>query len=192
MANTLVTPNLIKTARAIIYTKSSAVTVSTSATLLSLFSGVFSVAKNIIITPPKGDVKQVVLLGETVSTKQPLQTFQNYILEEASWELPRVTGTLSFDINEDNLDLIMAGSGTATVTATYHMYQYGGSDSGKTRVVGAILIVFKHGSGIREILLNNAYIISLGDIKSTSSEGHIERDFEITCAIEDYVDHFKD
>ena len=192
MANTLTTPNVIKVARGIVYTKASAVTVSTSATILSLFTTVYNKAKNIVITPPKGDVVQVDMIGETASTLGATQTFQNYLLEEKPWTLAKITGTLLFDKDEDNLDLAIAGAGTATVTASYHMYHYGGSDSGKTRVPMAMLVVFKHGSGIREVLLNNLYLISLGDIKGTGTDGHVERDFEGVCHAENFVDHIKD
>ena len=91
-------------------------------------------------------------------------------------------------VAEDNFDLAMAGAGTQVVTGAYTSYMYGSSTSGKTRVPMAVLVLFKHGSGIREILLNSLFITSLGDIKSTGSDGHLERDFEGVCAQENYVD----
>lgn len=191
MSNTLITPNLIKVSRAIVYTKASSVTPSTSATLLSLFSTVYNKAKNIVITPPKGEVVHEPLLGESAAATAPTQTFQNFIMDEKAWEGAKITGTLASDINEDNIDLAVNGAGTATVSGTYHWYQYGGSDSSKTRVQGAMLIVFKHGSGIKEVLLNNVFL-TFGDEKSTGSDGHIERDFEGICAPQDYIKSFKD
>lgn len=192
MANTLTTPSVIKASRATVYTTATAVTVSTSATLLSLFSTVYNKAKDIKITPPTGAVEIVNMIGETASAVAVTQTFQNYLMDEKPYTLAKISGTLLLDKDEDNLDLAMAGGGTATVTATYHMYQYGGSDSSKKRVPMAMLVVFKHGTGIREVLLNQLFITALGDIKSTGSDGHIERDFEGVCAPEFYYDHFKD
>jgi hypothetical protein len=195
MANTLTTPNVIKVARAVIYTSATAVTVPTTpfaATLSSLFSTVYNKAKDIKITPPTGAINQIDLVGQTTSALGLTQTFQNYLMEEKSWTFAKISGTLLLDKDEDNFDLMIAGAGTATVSASYHWYQYGGSDSGKTRVLGAALVVFKNGTGIREILLNSLYITSLGDIKATGADGHIERDFEGVCAPETYLDSFKD
>jgi len=192
MANTLTNPNVIRVARAIVYTKATAVTVSTSATLVSLFSTVFNKAKNIVITPPVGDVEQIPMIGETASAVGATQTFQNYLMDEKSWTAAKITGTLLMDINEDHILLMIAGAGTATVTASYHLYNYGGNDSAKKRVNGAMLVVFKHGTGIREVLLNQLFITKLGDIKGTSADGHVEQDFEGICATEFFYDQFKD
>src|SRR3990167_4559031 len=134
MANQLTTPTPIRAARAIVYTKATAVTVSTSATLVSLFTAstdIYNLAKNITITPPSGEVEQVDMLGETASTLGATQTFQNYILNEKPYTLAKISGTLLFQADEDDVDLAFGGAGTATVTATYHLYYYGGSDSGK-------------------------------------------------------------
>lgn len=193
MANTLTKPNVIKVGNAIGYTKSTAVTVSTSATLSSLFTGgVKNKFKNIVITPPTGSVENVPMIGETASAEGSALTFQNYILDEKPWTLAKVTGTQLLDVNEDDFDAMNAGTGTAVVTNTYTEYQHGASDSGKKRVAGAFLVVFKHGTGIREVLLNNLWIMNLGDIKATGADGHLERDFEAICAAEYYIDRFKD
>ena len=50
---------------------------------------------------------------------------------------------------------------------------------------------FKHGTGIREVLLNNA-LITLGEVKGTGADRHVERDIEVTCAGENFHDRFKD
>ncbi len=191
MTNTLTNPNVVRVQRAIVYTDVDGVTVSTSATLLSLFSGVFNKAKNITITPPKGDVEKIDLIGETASALGNTLTFQNYLLEEKSFQLGKIAGTILFDINEDNFDTMAGGAGTGVVTNSYTELQYGASDSSKTRLAGAVLVLFKHGAGIREVLVNNA-LIMLGDIKGTSADGHVERDFEIVCAPENFHDRFKD
>ncbi len=138
MSNTLTKPNVIKVQRAIVYTDNNGVTVSTSATLLSLFSGVYNKVKNIVITPPKGAVRKIDMIGETASTAGNTLTFQNYLINEDPFELAKLTGTLLLDIDEDNFDTMAGGAGTAVVTASYTEYQYGASNSGKTRLQGAI------------------------------------------------------
>jgi len=195
MTNTLITPTPIRVQRAIIYTKATAVTVSTSATLVSLFTAstdIYNKAKNITITPPTMEVVQENMLGETTSSLAPTQTFQNYVITEKPQTMAKISGTVLLDCDEDNLDLMYMGAGTATVTGSYHAYQVGGSDSSKKRVQGAILVLFKSGTKIREVLLNSIFITKLGDIKATGSDGHLERDFEGECHAENYVDSRKD
>jgi len=116
---------------------------------------------------------------------------QNYLLEEKAFAPAKLTGTILFDTIETNFDLMAGGVGTQNVSGDYTEYQYGASDSAKTRVQGAVLILFKVGSALREILFNNAFIV-LGDIKSTGSDGHIERDFELICAGENFHDRVLD
>jgi len=196
LANQLTKPVPMRVGHAVAYMKSTAVTVASATTLLSLFTAASEIqnhVKNLVITPPTGEIDKVDLIGETTSTNQPLQTFQNYILEEKSWSLAKVTGTLLLKPNEDPFDVMATGSGTAAVSASYTRRQYGGSDASKVRKVGSLLLHFPiSATDIRSILFNNAYITSLGDIKATGNDGHLERDFEIICAPENYVDDFLD
>jgi len=195
MANTLTTPTPIRVGKAVVYMKATAVTVLDSATIQSLYAvgDIQATVKNLTITPPTGAVDIVHMIGETASTLEPTQTFQNYLLDEKSWTLAKVTGTLLWNVGDENpLELAMCGAGTAEPTS-YHRYQYGGSDSGKTRVVGSMAIHFPIASTeIRTVLLNNALITSLGDIKATGADGHLERDFELVCAPENYLDEVHD
>lgn len=195
MANQLTQANVIKVQRAVVYTKATAVTVNTAATLVSLFTGstdIFYKAKNVVITPPEGVIEKIDMIGETASALGTTLTYQNYLLEEKPWSLPKVSGTILLDTAEDNFDLQVGGAGTQVVAGAYTEYNYGASDSGKTRVVGALLVVFKFGATLREVLLNNLWITKLGDIKSTGSDGHLERDFEGTCSLENFSDRFLD
>ena len=195
MTNQLNQANVIKVQKAVIYTKASAVTVATDATLLSLFTAstdIYFKAKNVVITPPTGEIEKIDLLGETASALGTTAVYQNYLLEEKPWSLPKVSGTILLDAVEDNFDLAIAGAGTQVVAGAYTEYNYGASDSGETRGVGSLLVVFKVGSAIREVLLNNLFMTKLGDIKSTGSDGHLERDFEATCSLENYSDRFLD
>ncbi len=196
MANQLTTPVPIRAGKAVIYMKSSAVTVSSTATVISLFTAstdIQAIVKTLTITPPTGEVDKIDMIGETASAVEPNQTFQNYLLEEKSWTLAKLTGTLLWNVSDENpFELAMCGAGTAEPTS-YHRYQYGGSDSTKTRVVGSVAVHFPIGTtDLRTILFNNAYITSLGDIKATGADGHLERDFELICAPENYLDEVKD
>ena len=196
MANQLTKPTTIRAGKAVVYLSATAVTVATGDTLVSEFTAATDIqnhVKNLVITPPIGAIDKIDLIGETTSVLQPLQTFQNYLLEEKSWSFAKVTGTILLKPDEDPFDNMISGDGTQAVTGAYTRRQYGGSDSSKLRKVGALLIHMPlNASDIRSILLNNAYIVSLGDIKATGADGHLERDFEITCAPENYADDFLD
>jgi len=196
MTNQLKTPLPIRVGKAVVYIKATAVTLTDSATIISKFTestNIQATVKNLTITPPMGAVDKIDMIGETASTLEPTLTFQNYLLEEKSWTLAKVSGTLLWNVSDENqLELAMGGAGTAEPT-DYHRYQYGASDSGKKRVVGSIAIHFPIGTtDIRTILLNNALVTSLGDIKATGADGHLERDFEMVCAPENYVDEVRD
>jgi len=195
MANTLTTPTPIRVGKAVVYVKATAVTVTDSATILSLYAvgDIQATVKNLTITPPSGAVDKVDMIGETASTLEPTLTFQNYLLDEKSWTLAKVTGTMLWNVSDENpLELAMCGAGTGEPTS-FHRYQYGASDSGKTRVVGSMAIHFPVGTtDLRTVLLNNALIVSLGDIKGTGADGHLERDFELVCAPENYIDEVRD
>ncbi len=107
MANQLTQANVVKVQRAIIYTDEDGVTVSTSATLVSLFTAstdILNSAKNLVITPPKGDVVQIDLVGETTSALGNTRTFQNYLLEEKPFAPAKLAGTILFDTIETNFD----------------------------------------------------------------------------------------
>jgi len=195
MANLLTTAVPIRVPKAVMYVKSTAVTVSSSATLLSLFTAATDIqnhVKNLTISQPKGDIDKIDLIGETTSTNQPLQTFQNYLIEEKPYTFGKITGTLLLKPNEDPFDVMASGSGTAAVTNTYTRRQYGGSDSSKLRKVGSILLYIPiSATDIRGVLLNNA-VVTMGDIKATGADGHLERDFEAICSPDNYVDDFLD
>jgi len=196
MANQLTTPVPIKVGNAIIYMDKAAVTVAAAATLVSLFTAATDIqnhVKDLTIAPPEGAVDKVDLIGETTSTMQPLQTHQNYVLEEKPFGLAKISGTLLVKPNEDFFELAFAGAGTAAVTASYTRYQYGGSDAAKKRVPCAILLLCNvSATDVMSVLLNSAYITKLGDIKATGADGHLERDFEAVCAPENFVIDYLD
>lgn len=197
MANQLTKPVPIRVGKAVVYAKATAVTVTNSATILSLFtaaSDIQNIVKNLVITPPSGEIDIVNLIGETASAIEPTLTFQNYLLEEKAWTLPKISGTLLLDGNCDEtvFDLAFTGAGVGEPTGSKR-HQPGASDSGSTRVVGSLIVHFPMGtSTLRTILFNNLYITSLGDIKATGADGHLEQDFEGVCSPDNYLDEFKD
>lgn len=197
MANQLTKPVPIRVGKAVVYAKASAVTVTDSATILSLFTAstdIYNKAKNIVITPPMGEIEKIDMIGETASTLEPTLTFQNNLVEEKSWTFARISGTLMLDGNcdEDIFDLMITGAGVSEPT-TFKRHQYGASDSGNTRVVGSIMVHFPMGATtLKSILFNNFYLTKLGDIKSTGSDGHLERDFEGTCTPDNYLEEVRD
>jgi len=194
MTNTLQRPEPIRVGKGVVYIKATAVTVTDSATLLSLFSAsdIQAIVKNVTITPPAGAVEKIDMIGETASAYEPNLTFQNYLMEEKPFSLAKASGTLLWTVSDENqLELAQGGAGTAEPT-NFHRYQYGASDSGKTRVVCSMLVHFPIGTtDLRSILLNNAYV-TLGDIKATGADGHLERDFELVCAPENYLEEVRD
>jgi len=196
MANQLTTPSPIRVGHATIYMKKTAVTVASAATLVSLFTAASEIQnhiKDLTITPPEGAVDMVNLIGETTSTNQPLQTHQNYVFEEKPFTAAKISGTMILKPDEDPFELAFAGAGTAAVTASYTRYQYGGSDATKLRVPCAILLLCSvSATDIMAVLLNNAYITKLGDIKATGTDGHMERDFEATCSPDNFVIDYLD
>ena len=197
MANQLTKPVPIRVGLAVVYGKSTAVTVSSSATVLSLFTGasdIKSFVKNLVITPPSGEIEMIHMIGETASAKEPNFTFQNFLLEEKPWTAAKITGTLVLDGNcdEDIFDIMMSDAGIAEPSGS-RRHQYGASTASNARKVGSLIVHFPMGaSTLRTILFNNLYLTKLGEIKSTGSDGHLERDFEGVCSPDNYLDEFKD
>ncbi len=196
MTNQLTKAVTIRVGKAVVYVKATAVTVASDATVLSLFaaSTIFNGVKNLVITPPTGEIEKIDMIGETASALEPNYTFQNYLLEEKSWTFAKISGTLILDGNcdEDVFDDMIGGTGVGEPSGSKRI-QYGASDSSRTRVVGSLIVHFPIGtSTLRTILFNNLYLTKLGDIKSTGSDGHLERDFEGTCTPDNYIDEFKD
>jgi len=196
MANQLTTPIPIRAAKGIIYAKSTAVTIDNSTTIISEFTAatdIQCIIKDLTITPPKGEIGKIDLIGETASALEPEFTFQNYLLEEKSFEFAKLSGTLLFQQDESPFDTMSSGAGIAEPT-NYHRYQIGASDSGKTRKVGAValhILGAVAATDIKTILFNNCYIM-LGDIKATGADGHLEQDFELVCAPENYLEEVRD
>ncbi len=160
--------------------------------------------KNLVFTPPKGEVEVVNLMGEESTTTGAgvisTGAFQNQIFDEKSWSEATLTGTMIFTAHSDGAvatfiipDLIEAVTGLGqTISTTYHRHTFGDSTSGQTRVTaGCIFIVMKNGVEEATLAMNKPFI-SLGEIKPTGEEGHYEVDVEIKALCKNAVLELKD
>lgn len=158
-------------------------TINSSTTLESQFSGgtAIGVMKDITISPPEGDVDIVNFLGEDASG------FQNALLEEKSFGLAEITGTMSIDADE-TLQTIAYGAGTSSASG-YTRYRAG---NGTRATDGGFLVLLDNGTAEMAVVLNNLIITKLGDIKPTGTDGHWEQEFTAKCLPADYHEEIKD
>lgn len=194
MAN-IVTGNFIPSfhaAQGIIKFDTAAVTFSESAALDTFYATTATAAqiiacKDITVTPPKGEVEVVQLLGTetvTVGAGAPAGgTFQNTIFDEKSYGEGSLSCTLILVGDPTNMpDLIHLALGTGiAISSTHKRYTFGSSDSNETRnASGSILLSCENGTEEFHIVMNNPYV-NVGDVKPTSMEGHFEIAFEAKC-----------
>lgn len=138
------------------------------------------VIKDISVTVPEGDVDIVNYLGEDSNG------FQNAELEESSFGLAEMTGTMSVN-SAEVLETIAYGAGTAGTSHT--LYQAGDGSRVKN---GAFLINLDNGTDEVSVVLNNIRITSLGDISVTGADGHWEMEFTAKCLPKDFYIEYKD
>lgn len=162
----------------------SAVTFDTGTALnAETYATTVTAAKNVTITPPKSEVEQIALLGEsTVSIgagNPDTGVYQNAFMDEKNWTNWTATGTLVLT-GDEVLETLIAGTGTA-ITGSYTRYTFGSTTSSKTRVVvGAMLFDLYNGSERATVVMSNVYV-NLGEIKPTAVDGHFEVDFDAAC-----------
>lgn len=117
---------------------------TTAASLSGAFTSsgyeVSSAMKNITITPPETSWEKQDLLGKTSTN------FQNQILDEKPVGIATIIGTLVLGEDETISDLLISGSATSTVSATYSRYQIGEKTS-DNRVI-AVVTVWKGGNAV--------------------------------------------
>lgn len=189
--------NLCYVASAPTYSDASAI-----AAIASILDLQVITCKNMTITPPKGEVSKVDLLGTCSTTTgagvPSTGVFQNCFMEEKSWSNGMLKGTLALTFYNDGTaaklpDFINLVTGTGTaVSTTYHKHTFGDSTASQTRVkTGAILVRWYDGTQEGLALLNAPYV-NLGDIKPTGTDGHWEIDFEAECLPQDFVLEVKD
>ena len=152
-------------------------------------------AKNLTLTKPKSEPKQIDLLGETavtIGSNVPRSgTFQNAVMDEGAYTGAMLKGTSVVKGDED-FELLATGTGTA-ITGSYTRYSYGDSTAttGTRNIANAILIDLYNGSERFSAVMVKSRV-NIGDMKPTGTDGHWEVDFELTCLPEDYADEFLD
>ena len=152
-------------------------------------------AKNLTLTKPKSEPKQIDLLGETAvtigSNVPRTGTFQNAVMDEGAYTGAMLKGTALVRGDED-FELLATGTGTA-ITGALTRYSYGDSTAttGTRNIVSAVLIDLYNGSERFSAVMVKSRV-NIGDIKPTGTDGHWEADFELTCLPEDYADEFLD
>jgi len=145
--------------------------------------------KNVTVSLPEGDVEIVQLLGETNS-------FQNAEIDEKPFGIAELSGTFIMKEDEflfDNSKHLFFGSATA-VGGTHSRYQPGKTDGSGAfaRPTSSWLIKLDDGTDELMIVLHNATITKLGDIKLDSADGHWEFDVTVKCLPQDCYMEWKD
>lgn len=158
--------------------------------------------KNLTVTPPKGEVEKVDLLGteSTTTGAGVISTgvFQNAIMDEKPWSNGKISGTLILTAHNDGgaaklPDFINLATGTGqAISTTYHRHTFGDSTASQARVLtGAILLNMDNNVEQATAVLNAPYV-NLGELKPTGADGHYEIDFEAECLPKDFVLEIKD
>lgn len=184
-------------AQGVLWMDTAEITYSEAAALDSFFTaatcGQIVACKNINITPPKGEVEKVDLLGTEVTADGagvPITgTFQNAIFDEKSWSEATMTCTLVLTGNHTDIPdflQIACGAGLA-ISSTFRRYSFGDSTAGQIRdAAGAVILNCYNGVEEVNVLFNKPYA-NVGDIKPTSMEGHFEIDFEVKCLAKNFI-----
>ena len=174
----------------------SAVTIDTTNSLDTAFSNatspsapaVFSTyAKDVTITEPEGAVDKIDLIGVDANS------FQNAVLDLKPYGLARLTCTMIIPGDEigdtDGVTTLEEYVYAKTaVTSGYSRYQpkYSGRDA------VAILVTLNDGTDVVNFVLDNAYIIDLGDRRLSGADGHWEMELEAVCLPKDFYIEYKD
>jgi len=173
----------------------STVTVTTAALLDSFTSGDTDIdgkMKSVTIVVPEGDVEGINLLGtESIVGSN----FQTMILDQKPFGLAELSGTLVLDGDEiltNNSKHLFFGSATA-VSGTHSRYRAGSVTTGANdRPQVTIAVNLTDGTDEVTMLLDNAYITKMGDIKIDSADGHWEFDVTMKCKPGDFHMEWKD
>lgn len=196
------TVSQIHARNAALYVDNSAVTYATNTSMDQLTKGSIFVVKNLVITPPVGEVEKLDFWGsdslDTLGAGVPVTgTFQHQALVEMSWAEAKVSGTLVFSHDEagsttpagDSLEVLFHNAGIDVGDSpAFTLYNYGDMlDTGDDRIlVGNLIFVFNNGSGIVNVGMASPIVTKMGDIKPTGVDGHWEQDFEAVCLAQDF------
>ena len=185
---------IIRARQATLKFATSAVTFDTGTALnAETFGTTIVTAKNLTLTKPKSEPKQIDLLGETAvtigSNVPRTGTFQNAVMDEGAYTGAMLKGTALLRGDED-FELLATGTGTA-ITGALTRYSYGDSTAttGARNIASAVLIDLYNGSERMSAVMVKSRI-NIGDRKPTGTDGHWEVDFELTCLPEEYADEF--
>ena len=163
-------------------------TIDDSTDLATAFDNATSVttftafAKDVTITEPEGAIDKIDLLGTTAVNNT---SFQNAVLDKKPYGLARLTATLILD-GDEVLETFAYGDGTS-ISDTHTRYQ--ATDANRSAV--AVLVSLVDGTDQINIVLDNAYIIDLGDRRLSGADGHWEQEVEIVCLPKDFYIEYK-
>jgi len=187
---------LIHAAQGTLKFATSAVTFDETSLLSSkTFAQTIIQCKNISITPPKGEVEKVDLLGVetiTVGANNLGGTWQNAVFDEKAWSEATMTCTLILTADQTNQPDFMQLVAQPMSPTGGKRFTFGSSDTNEGRIkVGAILLTLNNNSEQMDIVLLNP-IVNAGDIKPTDMTGHFEMDFEAKVLPKGFAIDIKD
>lgn len=156
-------------------------TIATSTTLLTQSSAATGETaytdriKDVSITGGERDVESVPFLGETSGASN------QEIFQKSVGNLRECSMTLVYK----DVDISLLGAGTISTT---------GSASGYKRIQGdqdlstkSVLVSFNDGTDYVNVLLNNAYVTKMGDLK-IEADGHFTQEVTFRCLASNYYE----
>jgi len=177
-------------------TYGAAVSVDQSTGSASIFK-----VKNMVLTPPMGEVERIDLWGEdkldTIGSNVPSTgTWQITAMDEKSWTFARVTFTLVFSSDEvgstapdgNSLEVLFHGAGIDIAdTPAFTRYTYGDTVTSARKLVGNMIFVWNNGTQIANAAMSRPVVTKLGEIRVTGQDGHWEQDCEAVCFAQDFI-----
>ena len=118
--------------------------------------------------------------------------FQNQAVQETSVGMWVVTGTQVMTGDEQVQDVLGLPTGQA-ITGGYTRYAYGkfeSNGSSNRNGLGSYRLYLNNSNEEASVVITNVYV-KLGEIKPTGTDGHWERNFELTCLAKDGAFEFK-
>jgi hypothetical protein len=153
-------------------------TVQTTSTLLAQVGSTEYTdrVKDVSVTGGERDVETIPLLGENASGYSNQEIFQKSVgsLRECSMTM----------IYKD-VDISQLGAGTVSTSSGASTYKRIQGDQSLTKK--AVLISFNDGTDYVNVLLNNAYVTKLGDLK-IEADGHLTQEITFKCLAKDYYE----
>jgi len=188
---------------AALYVSVTAVTYATAVSIDQATKGTIFKVKNMVLTPPVGEVEKVDFWGsdtlDTVGAGVPVTgTFQHQALVEKAWSEAKITFTLVFSHDEvgsttpagESLEVLFHNSGMDIADSpAFTKYTYGDLNlGGNDRIlVGNLIFVWNNGSGIVNCAMASPIVTKMGDIKPTGADGHWEQECEAVCLAQDFA-----